>query len=221
MKVSANTTEFKLIPSGDQLAVCIGLYDIGTQMTFDNKLKRQIIIQWEMPNSLIEAPGKDVDGMPLAHSEYYTLSLWAPDPSKGPTPFKAAKLRTHLEGWRGRKFTKEELDSFDVKNVLGKACLLAVEHQEKDDGGLKAKVKAIKALPADCSPPKPINDLRYFSFDDCTTIDDNVAEWIRKKIMGSPEWKALKMGGQSPAEEAANTGTSNVTEPAEDDNLPF
>ena len=57
---------------------------------------------------------------PRAISETYTNSLG-----------EKANLRKMLENWRGRAFTQEEMDGFDLRNVLGKACMISVVHGTK------------------------------------------------------------------------------------------
>src|SRR3990167_2490369 len=57
-----------------------------------------------------------------------------------------ANLRKHLEAWRGKKFTKEELDGFDVEKLLGVNCQLQVIHNLSDNGGTFANVQAIVPL---------------------------------------------------------------------------
>jgi hypothetical protein len=39
-----------------------------------------------------------------------------------------------LEVWRGRKFTSEELDEFDLETVLGAQCQIQVAHDQGEDG---------------------------------------------------------------------------------------
>ncbi|WP_396954015.1 phage replication initiation protein, NGO0469 family [Neisseria gonorrhoeae] len=45
-----------------------------------------------------------------------------------------SQLATDLKSWRGRDFTPEERDNFDLRNILGKPCLLSIAHQESSDG---------------------------------------------------------------------------------------
>jgi hypothetical protein len=62
----------------------------------------------------------------------YTLSL-----------HEKANLRRELETWRGKKFTAEEGEGFDLEKLLGANCQLQVIHNEKDDGTVYANVQAI------------------------------------------------------------------------------
>ena len=64
----------------------------------------------------------------------------------GATLGKKSSLRPFLEGWRGKKFTPEELESFDLEKLLNAPCQLQIIHNLGDDGSLWANVQA--AIPA-------------------------------------------------------------------------
>lgn len=57
-----------------------------------------------------------------------------------------AKLRQHLEAWRGRKFSGEELKGFDLEKLLGANCQLQIVHSLSDNGRTYANVQAIVPL---------------------------------------------------------------------------
>jgi hypothetical protein len=59
-----------------------------------------------------------------------------------------ANLRSILEGWRGKAFSEEELAGFDIAALLGKPCLVDIEHKAKRNGNMKSKVKSVNASPA-------------------------------------------------------------------------
>lgn len=62
----------------------------------------------------------------------YTLSL-----------HEKSKLRPMLEAWRGRKFTNEELEGFDLERLLGANCQVQVCHNISSDGQVYANVQAV------------------------------------------------------------------------------
>jgi hypothetical protein len=45
-----------------------------------------------------------------------------------------SRLRPMLEAWRGRKFTNEELDGFDLEKLIGANCQVQVIHAITDKG---------------------------------------------------------------------------------------
>ena len=73
----------------------------------------------------------------------------------GATLHKNSTLRGEIEGWRGKKFTREELDGFDLEAVIGDTGQVQVFHKEADDGRIWANVKAIIPLAKGSEPLAP------------------------------------------------------------------
>lgn len=163
---------FEIPEAGAVVGRCYMVADLGTQDTsFQGKPKKahKILLSWELAQPM-------EDGRPFVISSRYTLSL-----------FDQAILRQHLESWRGRSFTDEELAGFDVKNVLGKYCLLSIVHNTEGDKTY-ANVKGIMPLPKGMEKPDPVNGDVYFDID---TGDINVLpEWVQNVVKKSDEWKA-------------------------------
>src|SRR4051812_23918889 len=147
--------DFKPAPEGTHVARCIQLVDIGThhgEYQGEPTVRNQIIVRWELPGEMVDT---ERGAEPMIVSKFYTNSLG-----------EKANLRKDLESWRGRQFTKEELMSFDLENILGKPCLVTVVHNEKK----KAKVTSVTALPKGMSCPVLDNKVTSFWIDD---FDDN------------------------------------------------
>lgn len=169
--------DFPILPEGVKVAICFGLFDIGTQYNERwDKETRQVIIVWEIPEERITINEED---LPRAISQKYTLSL-----------HEKAQLRKHLEAWRGKAFTEQELNGFDMKNILGKGCQLQIIHNKKNDKTY-ANIAAIMALPKGMTQPKPENPLKYFSFEDQQDIPENTPKWIADLIKQSKEYKQI------------------------------
>jgi hypothetical protein len=115
------------IPEGVYVATCYAVIDLGTHTSpvYGNE-RRKVLLQWEIPEVRgdFERDGKKVN-LPRAISQCYTLSL-----------SEKANLRSDLEAWRGRKFTAEELNGFDLKTILGAACQLQIVHEASRDHGI-------------------------------------------------------------------------------------
>ena len=104
---------FEKMPTGVVQAVCAYVEDIGThEGSYQGKptLRHQVIICWELAEKMRMG---DHAGRNFIVSKFYTLSL---NPK--------ASLRKDLESWRGKSFTKEELESFDLEKLIGVNCLL-------------------------------------------------------------------------------------------------
>ena len=133
-------------------ALCVFVEDVGWQKNhFDPEKPAQhkVLVFWELQ-------AKMTDGKPFMLSKRYTLSL-----------HEKATLRHDLEAWRGKPFTEEEMDGFDIEKLIGVQCRLVVVHKATKQGGTRAEVSTImKADPnakmqrVNTTPPKWIEDER-------------------------------------------------------------
>src|SRR4029077_1201343 len=139
---------FQLPPAGAHPARCIHVIDEGTQRDeFKGKPKliRKVRINWELPNEKAIFDEDRGEESFMVGAEY-TLSLNV-----------RANLRQVLESWRGKDFSEEELKGFDMKVLLGKACLVNVVHRKstRNPGRTYAQVTSVVPLPKGMSCPKP------------------------------------------------------------------
>jgi hypothetical protein len=178
---------FEPAPAGTHLGRCIKLIDIGTQKgeyQGQATFKRQIIIGWELPSELMQKG--EYAGQPFTVSKFYTASL-----------SEKANLRKDLENWRGRAFTDEELRGFDMKNILGKPCMLSIVLNEKNN----ARVGSVMAAPKGMSLPEIVNPVTYFSLEECEfdiATFESFSEKTRQMISQSPEFhERMKQTGKA------------------------
>ena len=174
---------FTPCPAGNHVAVCYAVIDLGFQhsdaFNWEGKQieasdRPQIMIMWEIPEEQIEIDG---EMKPAVISKFYNAFF-----------SERATLRQHLEAWRGRTFSEEELMGFNVMNVLGKACMINVVHDAKG----KAKITSISALPKGMTAPRPTNPLITIDFDDFNQVSfDSLSDGIKAIIQKSPEYKAI------------------------------
>jgi len=199
-------TDLAPIEAGVHLAVCYGIYDLGTHHDdIYGKDKHQIVILWEVPDTRIEVEreGKRVN-LPRAISSKYTLSLG-----------EKARLRKDLESWRGRPFNVDELEGFDLRNVLGKSCQLSIVHITKNDRTF-AGISAIMGLPRGMKPVAPENEPQWFSMEEGIVIPASTPDWIKDLIAKSAEYvKACQRAPEAPKPGPANDSEHPYT--AEDD----
>lgn len=177
--------DFEQAPTGNHVARCIRLVDLGTQHgTYEGKatVRNQVLISFELCNEAME------DGKPFTIGEFYTNSL-----------NEKAKLRHHLEAWRGRAFTDNELAGFDLQNILGKPVMVSIVVNDKG----KSKVGALAAMPKGMSAPQCVNATSVFWLDEFDqTAFDAMPDGIKKIIAESDEYKALKNGNGSARDQA-------------------
>jgi hypothetical protein len=205
--------DFAPIPAGMHHAVCYGVIDIGTQPQTGNfPARRKVLIMWEVPHELVEIEKDGIKKkMPRAISEKYTLSL----SEKG-------NLRPMLQSWRGRPFTKEELDGFDLKNLVGANCFLNLIHQNgRGDKASRvyANVSSVNPLAKGMPKLKPLNETVIFSMDDFNgpiTIPMNIPEWINALIVQSKEFQEKAV--TNPTVPPPHTGEAAG---GMDDDIPF
>jgi len=157
--------------TGNWPATCIRIIDLGTQeREYQGKTsyRRQSLIIWEIDGQV------DDQGQPITISKAYTASLG-----------EKANLRKDLESWRGRPFTSDELAGFDVKNLLGKPCLLNLIKVQGQKGE-KVVIATISALPKGMSAPNaPVHTQYIYSLDDhdqaiWDTLSDGIKGWINR-----------------------------------------
>ena len=171
----ASSGTFPQAPIGNHVARCIRIYDLGTQQEeYKGKImhKEKILIQWELPNELMD------DGQPFAVGKFYTNSL-----------SEKSNLLPDLENWRGKAFTNEELGGFDLTAVAGKPCMISVVHNENG----KARVGGIAAIPKGMQcPPAKNKVFCYWIEEHEQTVYEQIPDGIKKIIEKSPEWAERK-----------------------------
>jgi len=198
---------FAPVPAGSHIAICDMVIDIGIQpgTGMYPKPKQQVYIRFELPNERIEF---EKDGKkqvsPAVIGRTYTASM-----------NEKANLRHHLESWRGKQFTDEEAESFDVAAILGKPCMITVMHSQKGDRTY-ANIAGIGGLPKGINPKTLIPEITplYYAPDNLGTYGQ-LPEWLRKKIDEQilPEPKSEQHEDLPPAD--------NYSDQITDDDIPF
>ena len=132
--------DYSPAPAGVHQAVCCDVVDLGiveSEWQGQKKTAHKVRIIWQLAE-LME------DGRPYTVSSRYTASL-----------HEKARLRADLQSWRGRAFTAEELQQFDLEKLIGAGCLINVMHTSRN-GKTYADIAAIMPLAAR-TPKLPIS----------------------------------------------------------------
>lgn len=197
------------LEEGVYTGICTRLIDIGEQFNDKyGKINHRIKIGWDIVGETIQlADGSEVNR--TMHKEY-TLSL-----------HDRSALRKDLQAWRGKAFTQDELEGFDLKQILGAPCQLQIIHNDKK----YADIATIMAMPK--GMPKPEGDYPqiYFDIEDSETFSDyeKLPDWIKDniknavKLSETPFGKYLVEKGEAPPN---MDGFSDLDDVDEDD-LPF
>lgn len=173
--VRAGTGDFMPVPAGSHIAVCDLIADIGLQpgSQLFPKPRPQVYIRWELPNERteFEKDGKKVVG-PQVIGKLYTASM-----------NEKATLRHHLESWRGRAFTDEEAEDFDVGKCLGVPCMITVTHSEKGERTY-ANITGVGPLPKGIERKTIIPETLplLYTPESEKNVYNQLPEWLRKKI---------------------------------------
>lgn len=184
------SADFVPPPAGTHLAVCYRFIDLGTQETNfldaagHKKRARKVLMGWELPDELME------DGKPFMVQKRYTWSM-----------SEKANLRADLESWRGRAFEEKDFGTFNIKNVLGKPCVLTIVHDTKD-GKTYANIAAVGKPMKGMASPQAINPIQYFSLEDFdATAYATLSQGLQTVIGKSPEFQKLTNGHSEPEAE--------------------
>lgn len=163
------------ISEGTHLAFCVWLIDLGVQYneTFKNS-SRKVMLGWEIPDEQIETE----DGTKnRTITMRYTASL-----------NENSNLRRDLSAWRGRDFTEDELEEFNLRNIVGKPCLLNIIHKTKN-GKTYANIQSVAAVPkimkdavqaATRTEQEIVFDLDDATIEECDLLPKWIAEAVKK-----------------------------------------
>lgn len=161
--------DFPTAPEGLYHGVCVDVWDIWTEKRpehFGGGLVDKTRLVWQLDK-------EDKDKRRYEVMATYTASL-----------HEKAKLRQHLESWRGRRFTEEELKGFDIEKVIGANCQIQIVHNVSANGKTYANVQAIvplgkgqvKIRPSDDfvrrKDRKPATETNDAGYDDDVAPDD-------------------------------------------------
>jgi hypothetical protein len=182
MIISDNSKEFKIAPAGNHMARLYSVIDLGHQATEwagETKIMHKVVLTWELHGDDDSgAPLKTDDGKPLIVSKRYTVSLG-----------DQARLRQDLEAWSNKKMTAEDRKNFNLKNLLGKFCMVNITHSED---GRYANISGISPVPTALrnAQPEGINAPVHFwlaEFDQAKY--DALPKYYKEKIAESSEWR--------------------------------
>ena len=175
-KTGGAGADFQPLAAGTYIGICDMVVDVGIQpgIGMYPKPKRQVFIRWQFPAERVEfeRDGKKQSG-PAVLGKTYTASM-----------NEKANLRQDLEGWRGKSFTDEEAEAFDVSGILGKACMITVTHTQKGDKTY-ANVTGVGKLMKGIDPKTLVPEIApiYYAPDNTSTYKQ-LPEWLQKKIDG-------------------------------------
>lgn len=178
----AANSSFKAVPAGSHLAVCDAVIDLGTQINEyqgETKRQHQILIRWQVGSERTD------DDKPCSIARFYTFS-----------GHEKSNLRLDLEAWRGKAFTDEEIEGFEVARLLGAGAMLNVV--EGKNG--KTKVSSVGKLPKGMGPPEAEGGTTHLSLTSgefSQETYDGLSDGLKAIIAKSPEFQELDVADGS------------------------
>jgi hypothetical protein len=192
--------DFTPAPFGSHPGRCIQIIDMGTAKSnfksADGREKMTHTIRFTFELMCDEVMG---DGRPFTISKSVNLTMG-----------EKAGLQVFLTAWRGRAFTADDMENFDMSRLLGMACMVSISHKQSEAlGKTYAQLTSVTMPPKGFAVPKAVNPLVLFNMSDenCNpkTIEQLGAK-TQEMIKATPEWRNLMNGGagvdQTPEVEA-------------------
>lgn len=210
---SEGNTSVPRLENGVYTALSSMLIDVGFQRSLiDSNIRRKFMMVWNIVGEFIEVNNEQ---LPRVMSKEYTLSL-----------NEKSNLRKDLQAWRGQAFTEEELQGFNLLDVMNKPCQLQIINEEKN-GKTYNNISAIMAMPKGMTV-EPLEETTVFITDNPETWRnwDKIPKWIKEKIKKSEgfEKSLLKEFIDEEYKETEEQNTTSIENNgviAPDDDLPF
>lgn len=157
------------LENGVYTAVSSAIIDLGLQKNEQfKKIQRKFMMIWTIIGEEIEINGEK---QPRTISKEYSFSL-----------NEKSTLRKDLQAWRGKPFSEEELQGFNILAVLNKACQLQIILEEKNNKKYN-NIAGIMSLPKGSNVPI-LEDTYYFDMENAETWENycKIPNWIQEKI---------------------------------------
>ena len=200
---SEGNANIKRLEDGVYTAISSMVIDLGKQKNekFKNSARRCVIV-WNIANEFIEVNGEQ---LPRVISKEYTMSLG-----------EKSNLKKDLQAWRGKQFTQEELDGFDLAQIVNKGCQLQILNTE-NNGKTYTNIVSIMSLPKG-TELTPADKTIVFDIDDKETWNRyaEIPKWMQERIK---QCENLKQSGFDKYIEEYENLTNNTESKKED--LPF
>ena len=151
--------ERELPPAGNYLAVCNGVYMLGTQPGYEGQdAKMQVMLSFELHKR--KGPARDSENRVMEATRIMSFT----------TNIKST-LVEYAGALRGQPYSEDEVKGLartggiDPEDFLGKPCSLTIVHKKNLKGVVKDQIKSISSIdPEDDVPPTPETDEVYWDW---------------------------------------------------------
>lgn len=192
-------------PEGNYLAVCNGVYMLGTQPGYENgEAREQVMLTFELHKR--KGPVRDSQDRVFEASAIMTNTFNI-----------KSTLVEYAGALRGPAYDEEELEKlkeaggFDVETLLGLPCRITIKHTKKADGKTtRDKIASVSRLdPEDDVPPKGETDEVYWDWTTGAEVPKRIA-WFWDRAQENPK------AGKGKAGNGSNGNPSHVEKVAAD-----
>lgn len=213
---SEGNSDIPQLEPGVYQGIASQIIDLGIQEnSMFGKQQRKGIIVWNIIGETIKVKDEE---LPRVISKEYTLSLG-----------EKSTLRKDLEAWRGRTFTEEELQGFDLKNILNVPCQLQLIQKDGSNGKSYTNIASIMSMSKGMKT-ELLKDTFIFDTYDPTTWQnyDKISNWIKDKIKKAINLKETQLDvfikdyeELKKEQEGKEKENSNATDEINKNKLPF
>ena len=131
-------------------------------------------------------------------------------------------MRQDIETWRGKVYTNEEIDKFELRNILNQWGMLSVI-ETQNNGNTYTNIATINPVPAAIKKnglPEGFNPAKVFDIDKPDwELWDLFSDKLKEKIKKSPEWQAQHGDAEGSGPEDISKQAGNFDDMEND--LPF
>ena len=179
------TTNKYLAPAGTHIARCYKMIHVGErdyEYQGEPKKRNSLWVYFELPNELaVFNPEKG--------EEPYSVNI-----EYNYVGYETAKIMKHINSWRGKALSPQEIDDFDVSTLLEQPCMLTIVHNTSAaNGKTYANITSISGMPKGIECPKQVNPSYTFDYNenfDMIAMDKNIPQFLQDIIKQTPEWNA-------------------------------
>ena len=156
--------EYNPLEDGIYQAVCVGVYELGTQVNkVDGKEREKVLIEWEIPTE---------------NGTYYVSKIYTKSLSPNSTLFK------DLVSWIGNIGA-----SFDLEQLLGVNAQLMVKSVDVN-GKTYTNVISVMGIPKTMKPISPQKQPILYTLEQGFVFPEGVPEWVQNLIKNSKEYQS-------------------------------
>lgn len=208
---SSGNTNVDRLPGGVYTAISSAIIDIGLQESKQfEKTQRKFMLIWNVVDEEIEINGEK---LPRTISKEYSFSL-----------HEKSRLRIDLQAWRGKMFTDDELQGFDLLNILNRACQMQIILEEKNGKTFNSVASIMALAKGQVVQNLASEDIYHFDLENQETWKNwgKIPNWIKDKIKLAKNYEesGLKEYVEQYEEEIKKQeNNDNLLAPADD--LPF